>query len=184
MISWSRVGACSLMGLMAINIGGGALHFLLKKQVAKAQAPAPIELESTFPAFSGVDVEGVAWHAKGGPCRVIRITDDNCAFCKKDKPSYARFVEAARHASCEVIEIAPMAGKMAADPRSGVVQLRYIDADIGVATAPFATPQTVIVDGNWKLKWNRRGIFDEKSLVASLAVLDSLGAGTKLMAGR
>lgn len=184
MINWSRLGAWTLLGLMVINVGGTAVHFLLNARAEKLRAPRVIGTGSSFPAFSGVDIHGVAWRAKDAPCRVIRITDDNCAFCKKDKPAYASFVEAARRASCEVIEIAPMAGKMAADPRPGVVQLKFVDADIGSVVAPFATPQTVIVDGSWNLKWNRRGIFDDLSLADGMAVLGSSGSRRELIAGR
>ena len=136
-----------------------------------------MEMGAGVPAFSGVDVGGAKWESKGAPCRVIRITDDHCAFCKKDKPSYAKLVEAARRSSCEVIEVAPRAGSMAYDPRPGIVQLKFVDADLGSVVGSFVTPQTVIVDKDWKLLANRRGIFDEKSLNSTVALLESVAAG-------
>lgn len=94
----------------------------------------------------------------------------------RDKPSYEKVLQAARAASCEIIELAPTAGKMSEDNRPGVVQLKFVDVDVGAVLAPFATPQTVILDANWAQKFNRRGAFDDKALAENLSVLTAIAS--------
>jgi hypothetical protein len=65
---------------------------------------------------------------------------------------------------------------MAYDPRPGVVQLKYVDADIGSALFPFVTPQTIILDADWSVRMTRRGVFDESSLASSIALLGTFSA--------
>src|SRR5690606_31447194 len=171
MTKWSRVAAWTLVGLMITNIASAACYFILQKELRQTREPPPAVMGSVFPVFSGVDVQGQKWESHDAPCHVLRITDDSCSFCKKDKPSYDAFLDAARQASCEIIELAPRAGGMTYYPRPGVVQLKFVDADVGAALFPFATPHTVILDRKWTLQSSRRGIFDEKSLASSVALL-------------
>jgi hypothetical protein len=173
---WSTLATLGLVGLMAFNVAAAAYYFVLQGQLKSARQPRVVEAGSQFPVFSGVDLSGGKWAAGDAPCRVIRITNDDCHFCKKDKPSYAKLVDAARQASCEIVELAPKAGTMAKDPRPGVVQLKFVDADLGPVLAPFATPHTIIVDKNWTLKLNRRGYFTEEALSEGLSVLGSFAA--------
>ena len=173
---WSRIATWSLVGLITANVAGAACYIVLQKQLLRSRRPQPsLAVGEQFPAFSGVDVRGARWESKNPPCRVIRIADDSCAYCKKDKPSYEKFVDAARRASCEVVEMSPRAGGMADNPRPGIVQLKYVDADVGAPLFPFVTPQTIILDRDWSVKWTRRGIFDDKSLAASISLLGTLG---------
>lgn len=174
---WSKFGTYMLVGLIGINVAGTVYHFVLEDRLRKVRRPPVVEVGEKFPVFSGVDVRGAKWEARGAPCRVIRITDDHCAYCKKDKPSYATFLDAARRASCEIIELAPRAGQMAEDSRPGIIQLKYVDADVALMLYPFATPETVILGGDWSLKLLRRGIFDDKSLASSIALLDGIASG-------
>lgn len=176
MKGWFRFCTRAMVGLMAVNIIAAACYFLLQERVRKLRQPVVAEAGSAFPAFSGIDVAGARWKARDVPCRVIRVTDDKCSYCRKDKPSYAAFLDAARSASCEVIELSARAGQMAEDPRPGVVQLEFIDTDVGPALFPFATPHTVILDNAWSIQWNRRGMFDEESLEAGIAVVRELAA--------
>jgi hypothetical protein len=176
MKGWSTIATWGLAGFMALNIAGTGYYFYLKQQTVKTREPQVVELGSQFPAFSGVEVGGAKWAAADAPCRVIRVTDDNCAYCKKDQPNYTKVLAAARQASCEVIEVAPRAGSMSVDPRPGVVQLKFVDADIGSVLAPFATPHTVILGRDWTLKWNRRGMMDDKALASGLAAINALVA--------
>jgi len=171
---WSTITTWTLVSLMAINIAGTAYYFVLKRQTNRAKPQPALAEEHRFPAFSGIDVLGAKWEARDAPCRVIRIADDQCSYCKKDKPSYTRLVDAARRASCEIIEISPRAGGMAHDPRPGIVQLKFVDADIGSVLFPFVTPQTVILDGNWSVKMTKRGMFNEQSLESGMAILGKL----------
>ena len=174
MMSWSRIATWGLAGLLVTNAAGIAFYFSLKTQLAKTREPPVSAIGSKFPSFSGVDVNGVNWVSRDARCHVIRITDDRCSFCKKDKPAYEAFLEAARRSSCEIIELSPKSGNMADDPRPGVVQLKFVDTDLGAVLSPFVTPQTVVVDEDWSLKMTRRGIFDEKSLANSIALVGEL----------
>lgn len=173
-MDWSKLGARALVGLMALNITAATCYFFLQERTRKVRQPVVTDVGSAFPSFSGVDVTGVRWEAGDVPCRVIRVTDDNCSYCQKDKPSYRAFLDAAKGASCEIIELSPKAGHMAEDPRPGVVQLKFVDADVGSALSPFVTPHTVILDNSWSMKWNRRGVFDQESLAAAIAVVTNM----------
>jgi hypothetical protein len=173
MKKWSKIASMALVALIAINIAATAYYFVQIRQIRQAKPRASLAESRKFPMFSGIDLKGSKWKAGDAPCRVIRITDDHCAFCKKDKPSYEKIIAAARNASCEIIEMAPNAGAMAYDPRPGIVQLKFVDSDIGSVLYPFVTPQTIILDRDWTVKMTRRAIFDEKSLAAGLAILGS-----------
>lgn len=173
-----KIATWGLVSLMAVNIAGTAYYFALQGQFrqAKVSAKAALADGSKFPAFSGIDLRGARWEAGDAPCRVIRIADDHCAYCKKDKPSYEKLVDAARHASCEIVEMAPRGNGMAYDPRPGIVQLKFVDVDVGAVLFPFATPQTIILDRDWSVKMTKRGIFNEQSLASSIALLNTFAA--------
>jgi hypothetical protein len=171
---WSRFTTFALAGIIVAITAGGIYYFTLKQQLHAAERRPALTVGGKFPAFSGVDVLGMKWEpGKDARCRVIRITEDSCPYCGKDKPEYAKILAAARRASCEVIEIAPRGNGMAYEPRSGVVQIKFVDTDVGGVLHPFITPQTVIVDGDWTVKANRRGIYDRRAVARSLAVLDA-----------
>jgi hypothetical protein len=159
---------------MVTNLAGIAYYQYLKLQAAKTREPPVSATGSKFPVFSGVDVQGAQWQAGDAPCRVIRVTDDSCSFCKKDEPAYEAVLDAARRASCEIVELAPKAGSMAHNPRPSVVQLKFIDTDVGDVLSPFVTPQTAILDRSWSLRMHRRGMFDDKSLADGIALLRAL----------
>jgi thiol-disulfide isomerase/thioredoxin len=173
---WSRISTCALTGLIAANVGAAASHFVLNNKIQNAKPEAQLTEHNRLPFKSGVDVRGVKWEARDTPCRIVRIADDHCPYCKKDKPSYEKLVDAARRASCEIIEIAPQANGMAYDPRPDIVQLKFVDADIGEMLWPFATSQTIILDRDWSVKMTHRGTFDDRSLTDSLALLGSFSS--------
>lgn len=170
---WSQCASWVLAGLVTLNMLGTAYYFVLKHQIRNVQPRPELTEGGNFPAISGTDVLGAKWEPENAPCRLVRITDDHCPYCERDKASYAKLVEAAQGASCEIIEMAPQGGGMAYNPRSGIVQLKYVDVDVGSVLYPFVTPQTVIVDREWSVRMNRRGVFDEASLASSLAMLKS-----------
>lgn len=177
MKAWSRIATWSLVGFMAINIAGTACFFVLQAKMRQAKPRPALAEGAKFPNFSGIDVRGASWQPRAAaPCRVIRIAEDHCAYCRKDQPSYEKLVDAARHAACEVIEVAPAAGGMADNPRPGIVQLKFVDGDIGSVLFPFVTPQTIILDRDWTVRMTRRGIFDDQSLASSMALVGSLSA--------
>ncbi len=168
---WSGVFKYALIGVMTINIAGTAWYLVQRNQLRGLQKPPASVEGSKFPAFAGVDLKGVKWQPQDAPCRVVRITDDDCVYCMKDKPAYTTILDAARAASCEIIEMSPRAGRMAEDKRPGVVQLKFVDTNIAPAIFPFATPQTLILNRDWVVDWSRRGILDEKALALGLSAL-------------
>lgn len=176
MNGWSRVLTFLMVGVTALNVAGAALYLVLDR-VKQSKAQPMLPNGSLFPKFTGVDLKGAAWASRDVPCRVVRITDDNCAYCRLDQPFYDSILSAAADASCEVIEMAPRSGGIAYNPRPGVVQLKYVDTDVGAAIYPFATPQTIVLDRNGSVRMNRRGAFDERSLAGTIALLQSLAAG-------
>lgn len=172
----STVVTCGLLGLMVVNIAETAWYFMLKRDIRSARPTASLTEGAQFHLSSGIDVMGEAWKARDALCRVIRITDDNCEFCKKDAPSYDTLLEAARLSTCEIIEISPLAQTMAVNPRPSVTQLQFIARDVGPALYPFVTPQTIIVDKEWFVKMTKRGGFDEQSLSKALSLMAELSA--------
>src|SRR5690606_311232 len=98
-----------------------------------------------FPVLSGVALDGTRWRARAAPCYVIRITSDRCPFCQADELPYSEFLGAARDTGCEIVEVAPRAGQMAPDAREAVVQLKFVDMELGATLWPFATPQTIVL---------------------------------------
>jgi hypothetical protein len=172
----SKILVSVAVGITLANIAGAASYFVLKREVMQAQAGSALRVGETFSAFSGIDVNGVKWTPRDSPCRVIRVSDDNCSYCKQDQPSYDSILSMAVAASCEVIEMAPKAGTLAYDPRPGVVQIKYVDTDVGEALFPFVTPQTIILDHDWKVWMNRRGMYDEESLADAIMLLAQVSA--------
>jgi hypothetical protein len=176
MKTWIRAAIWGLFLLTGVNVVGTAYHFVLQRQLRTARAPEKPPIGAKFPKFSGVDVRDVKWEARDAPCRVIRVTDDQCVYCSKDKASYDAIVDAAQAVSCEVIELSPRAGGIAGDDRPGVVQLKFVNADLGLFLAPFVTPETIILDRSWSLQLAQRGMFDDETLASSLALIGRLAA--------
>lgn len=165
----------TLTGLMICNLVLVACFAWLKYEFHQHA------LGEVTPIISGVEVDGSQWHSQPASCRVIRVTEDDCQYCRSDEASYAAFRQAATQVSCEILEIAPRAGDMRKDARDGVVQLKYIDVDIGPSMFPLMTPMTFILDGNWKVKWMRRGTFSELALEDGIRALQE---GKKMKRGR
>lgn len=169
-----RVAVLGLLGFMALNAFGAVYYMNLQKRLRDTREPPASAVGSKFPKFSGVDLYDVAWVPSDTPCRVVRVTSDNCVYCTKDKGSYADLVAAALQSSCEIVELAPNAGQMALDPRPGIHQLKFVDTNLAPALFPFATPSTLILDREWNIRWARRGMFDRESLDASVKTIRSI----------
>jgi hypothetical protein len=156
-----------MAGLIGCNLVTLGYHFhqSWERRAAERNAVVPI--------FDGTDLVGNDWHPSDAPCRVLRITADNCEFCVKDGPSYASLIEVARKARCEIVEVSPRAGDMAEIQRLGIVQLKYISQDLG---RNLATPQTIILDRDFSVRWSRLGAFSDKTLREAKSVLEGLSA--------
>lgn len=169
-----KAASWAVAGLVVVNACAGVGYLLVERQLESARRPAMSAIGGKFPAFSGVDVSGQRWVATDAPCRIVRVTADSCEFCGIDKPAYEALLDVAREARCEVIELSPRAGQMARNERLAVVQLSFVDTDLGSVLAPFVAPQTIILDGAWTMKWIGRGMFSENTLASSMATVRSL----------
>lgn len=174
MNSVSKIVSSSLICLIVANIAGTAWYFMLQRDIRSSKPRASLAEGSQFRLHSGIDVQGGTWKARDVPCRVIRVTDDHCLFCKRDAPSYGKIADAARLSRCEIIEISPLAQTMAFNPRPSVTQLQFVAGDVGTALYPFVTPQTIIVDKNWYVKMTKRGGFDQTSLTKAISLISEL----------
>lgn len=121
-----------------------------------------------------------------GRCVLVRVTSQQCSFCKKDQRQYERLVAEAQQANCATVAIGPRVGDMRASvggTRSseyvdfaigGTLSWQYIDLAVGRALMPFVTPQTLIVDSSGRLVWQRREALDDDDLVAASHALGRL----------
>jgi thiol-disulfide isomerase/thioredoxin len=131
--------------------------------------------DQQFPAIAGIGVDGSTRQGRDSRCYVIRITADNCPYCKLDYPAYTRFARAADQAGCDLVAVAPRAGQMSATAGEEDRQLTFVAMDLGEALYPFLTPQTIVLDAARKVRWHRQGTFDEPALQDGIAVLQRLG---------
>lgn len=166
LLGWSLIGASVCNLVLAADI------FYRRSELRRNESGA------TIPMISGVRLNGESWRASLASCRVIRITKDDCPYCRLDKSAYAEFVQAAKQADCEILELAPRAGDMSEDVREGIVQLKYIDTDLGPSVFPIGTPMTIVVDATWKVKWKRLGAFSSSSLKDGIRVLQRFPSGS------
>lgn len=169
MLSTSRIISRALALAIAINVALGVTHLVLAHELSTHGRGETLALRS------GVTVTGERWSGvPSAPCHILRMTSDNCEFCKDDEVAYARLRAAAARSHCQVVEVAPTAGMLTEDAREGVVQLRYIDHDLGTLIEPFITPHTIILDSEQSVKWMRRGTFDQSALTEAIAEIDAL----------
>lgn len=166
MIKLSKLENYGLAAAIVVNLALVTTCYLVLREEARLYMQG-----QQFPVLSGVALDGATWHARDAPCYVIRITSDACPFCQADKPAYSEFLGAARDAGCDIVEVAPRAGQMAAVPREAVVQLKFVDMEFGDTLSPFATPQTIVLSADRIMLWSRPGTFDDRSLADGIAVL-------------
>jgi hypothetical protein len=151
----------------ASNIVLAARYFMLRSEL-QAASEKPVSI----PPLSGVELSGRHWASRDAPCHVLRITADECPHCKADRVSYDKLVQTAVERGCEVIEVAPRAGDLSDAHRPELVQLKYVDVDLGLAVVPYVTPHTLVLDRNWAVRWKRRGeLSDQTAIQGSNAIL-------------
>lgn len=190
MKNWTKVATTALFIVMGANVVLAGGYLLQKRQLARDQQYSRQPGANRMPAIAGVAVSGDLWKSSGAGCHMVRVTEDSCAYCRKDRPNYERLIETALQANCEVIEVAPRAGKLALDVRPGVVQMKFVTTDLGPAVYPFVTPQTVLLNENWEVAYIRRGMFSEQALGDATAAIRSLARraaaidGAKLTSSR
>lgn len=168
MINWRAFLILGLVGVLACNAVLAAHIFALKRELYGHGLDAVVSL------ISGVRIDGERWVSSQSACHVIRFTADECPYCRSDEAAYAAFINAARQASCEIVELAPKAGGIRERSREGVVQLKFIDQDLGPSIFPLVTPQTIVLNRDRAVKWMRRGAFSASSLDEGITVIKSL----------
>lgn len=112
---------------------------------------------SVFPPIAGVGLDGRMQPDRVASCYLIRVTADNCEYCKADQPAYTRIVEAAHGAGCDTLSLAPLVGLMAPRPDGDVRQLGLVTMEFGASLYPSMTPQTILLDGDRRVIWSVLG---------------------------
>jgi len=109
------------------------------------------------------------------PCYLVRLSSDNCRFCRLDKAEYARLVEQAEKTRCRVIILAPQLGQTNEyGAGSDAMQFQFIDMSFGRELNPFITPQTLLLDRGGRIVWDREGSIDADSLSSGLRAIAKL----------
>lgn len=132
------------------------------------------------PIASGVTLLGEKWQADPSVrCHVVRMTSDDCQYCEQDEAAYEEIRVIAKQSQCQVIEVSPIAGKLAPNLRDGVIQLKYVNEDLGVVVEPFITPHTMVLGPGGTLVWMHRGVMGRSAIkdggkaIRSVGLLDS-----------
>lgn len=157
------------VNLLLINIALVAGYLLLRQQLGY------YDRGRLFPAVAGADLRGRAWEAGESTCYVIRVTADDCPYCREDAPLFSEIADAALNEDCSVVSIAPRAGEMA-EVSGKVQQLKYISMDLGGLLNPFITPQTIVLDAERRLEWSIIGAMDTRKQRRALGVIEELGS--------
>ena len=128
----------------------------------------------SFPIPSGYQLDGRYLSGTPAACFVVRVTADECPYCKQDLAHYSTLTQRATEHGCRIIELSPRVGQMA--PRAGTpaIQLQYVDMALGRALNPYATPQTILLNRDGRMTWQRQGAMDDEDIGAALDSLRGL----------
>ena len=128
----------------------------------------------SFPIPSGYQLDGRYLSGTPAACFVVRVTADECPYCKQDLAHYSTLTERATAHGCRIVELSPRVGQMA--PRAGTpaIQLQYVDMALGRTLNPYATPQTILLNRDGRMAWQRQGAMDDEDLGAALDSLRGL----------
>jgi hypothetical protein len=113
-----------------------------------------------LPIPSGIDLGGGYVESRPATCYLIRITADDCPYCRRDAPYYTALASYAHERGCFVVAMAPRAGAMKAT-RGIAVQLKYVSMQLSEAIDVSVTPQTVLLDHTGRVLWQRRGAMSD-----------------------
>lgn len=152
----SKVMRAMFAGLTALIIGLTIMLVMLRR------VDRIYEIGEVFPPLSGYSIDMQYVPAAFAPCRLIRVTADNCPYCRADQDEYGSLLDEARRANCQLATVGPRAGDVALQPDTGIVQLRYVDLRLGRALDPFGTPQTILLDASGRVVWHHRGPLKEQ----------------------
>lgn len=128
--------------------------------------------EVSFPVPSGY-LQNKKYMASGAAgCYLIRVSADGCPYCRLDQRQYTQLVQQAQKALCETVLLAPKTGQIKWEGNNGgVMQLQYVDMDLGRALNPYFTPQTILLDKKGLIVWDQEGSMDDDALTAAVSAL-------------
>ena len=126
------------------------------------------DVGQVFPPPFGYSIDMRHLPPVEAPCYLIRVTSDDCVYCRLDQAVYQRVVDEAQRAECQVTEIGPRVGQVAIRPAAEVVQLQYVDMSFARSLDPFATPQTILLDPAGAVVWHRQGALAETDLARAV----------------
>ena len=158
-----------------VTIGAGVFTAALLVTLFVLRGIAGIyELGQPFPQIFGYSIDMRYVPPAEAPCHLIRITDDDCPYCREDQIEYGRLVAEAQHAGCRLTTIGPKTGDVALQPGTGGLQLQYIDMRLGRALDPWSTPQAILLDASRHVVWHRQGPITERQAERAMRKIAAL----------
>jgi len=129
-----------------------------------------------FPVPSGYLLDSSFLPASAAHCFLLRLTSDACPYCHLDQPEYKRLVAEAQKDGCKVVTLAAKLGQVKPNGNlGGIAQLQFVDINLGQALNPYSTPQTILLNSDGKIAWDREGSIDPASLSEALHALTKIG---------
>ena len=128
----------------------------------------------TIPFDTGFAVDLTRVATPRGRCLLVRVTADQCEYCKQDQDQYVRLLAKAKEANCDAIALGPRKSALGTTSRVGTLSLTHVDFAVGRALMPFVTPQTLVVDANRRLVWQRQGALKDDDLNSASRALGRL----------
>lgn len=102
------------------------------------------------------------------PCFLIRVSSDGCPYCRLDQGQYTALVHKVQGVGCKTIIVAPKVGQIKSNGNRGVLQLQYVNMKFGEALNPYMTPETILLDGEDRILWDREGSMDDRGLSSAI----------------
>jgi hypothetical protein len=164
----NRIMTWLIVAGLGVNVALMALHAVL---VRRTQIYHEGQL---FPPITGIRLDDTESASVQPPCVLIRITSDDCRFCKLDYPAYAEIAVAAAANGCELFAIAPVSGQMAPSASERAQQLKYVSMELGEALYPKITPQTILLDRDRRATWLHVGAMNKSEVdraITAIAVM-------------
>lgn len=141
-------------------------------------AAAVYRIDEAFPLPSGYSLDSRYVAPTSARCSLLRVTADTCPYGRQDRAQYTRLVDEAERVGCRTLAIAPIAGQMAPTEEGPSIQLQFIEMNLGRALDPFLTPQTILLDGEGRVKWQRQGAMNDLELELALEALERVLQGS------
>lgn len=166
---WERIANLILVILIVVNLCEIAFFLVLRNHARLYSGKV------LFPVPSGYLQDGTFLPPSPSPCYLVRLTSDDCPYCKADRELYAGLARAASVSKCSHILLSPRAGQISgAGIDKGISVLQYVDMKFGKAILPFATPETLILDSQGAVTWDHEGVISRQDLAEALRALRKL----------